>query len=502
MQHPKHRPDSRPTAPAQPLEPERDELLDQLRAGTVVDGLYRIEETLGRGAMGVVVSARQVKRNERLALKFLDTRIRVTVDDFYARFRREARVNARLRNEHVARVVGTGLYLDRHPYMVMDYLSGIDLKKVREAAGGAVPAELAVEYAVQICQGLAEPHALGIVHRDLKPSNILVTRRADGSELIKILDFGICKWTASEEQQEEITLTGVVLGSPKYMAPEQLFGAAHVDARADVWSMGVILYELLTGRPPFDASSLTQLSRALALNHAPASMNCLQLGIPPAVETVVQRCLAHDPNQRLATVAELAFALLEAIESAHASLVYRQLSAVLEPNTAVAGAAEDRHVRVSGTFVRQADGAYRGDAGAGEPAPQHVFWFETAAVRRGLLAVWLVALLVAGWHTLRGRAHVTSPTQVIAVTPEPPRAPEPLAPFVPLAPTPTAIVPSKPATSAGAAPVRKGLAAVAKRAPVAPGPAPRRATAPSASKAGATPTAQPGAPADPLQDRL
>jgi eukaryotic-like serine/threonine-protein kinase len=486
-----HRPDSRPTAPAQPPEPERDELLDQLRAGTVVDGRYRIEETLGRGAMGVVVSAMHVELRERLALKFLDTRIRVTVDDFYARFRREARVNARLRNEHVARVLGTGLYLDRHPYIVMDYLSGIDLKRAREAAGGAVPAELAVEYAVQICRGMAEPHALGIVHRDLKPSNILVTKRADGSDLIKILDFGICKWTASEEQQDEITLTGVVLGSPKYMAPEQLFGAAQVDARADVWSIGVILYELLTGRPPFDASSLTQLSRALALNHAPTSMNCLQLGIPPAVETVVQRCLAHDPNQRLANVAELALALLEVVESAHASVVYRQLSAVLEPSTAVADAAEDRHVRLSGTFVRRSGGAYRGDAGASEPAPR-AFWFERAAVRRGLLGVWLVAMLVGGWYALRGRAQVAAPRLVIADTPEPPRVPEPVVPFRLLAPTTSAVVSSKPLT----------VGAVAKRAPVAPASAPRRATAPSATKAGVNPTARPGASANPLADRL
>ncbi|MEY4513614.1 MAG: hypothetical protein RLZZ450_5736 [Pseudomonadota bacterium] len=153
-------PDSRPAAPRFAQEPERNELLDPLCAGTVVDGRYQLGETLGRGAMGVVVAATHVELHERVALKFLDTRIRVTVDDFYARFRREARVSAKLRSEHVARVIDTGLFLGRHPYMVMDYLTGIDLKRAREASSGALPVELAVEYIVQICEGMAEAHAL------------------------------------------------------------------------------------------------------------------------------------------------------------------------------------------------------------------------------------------------------------------------------------------------------------------------------------------------------
>jgi serine/threonine-protein kinase len=521
MQHLMNRQDSRSAstrapesaprpASAEPHDLERDELLDQLSAGTVVDERYRIDETLGRGAMGVVVAATHVQLNERVALKFLDTRIRVTVDDFYARFRREARVSARLRSDHVARVIDTGLYLRRHPYMVMDYLTGIDLKRAREAAGGAVPVELAVEYVVQICEGMAEAHALGIVHRDLKPANILVTKRADGADLIKILDFGISKWSAPEEQDDELTLTGVVLGSPKYMAPEQLFGAANVDARADVWSIGAMLYELLTGRPPFDAPSLTQICRELALNHAPPSMSSVRLGIAPAVEAVVSRCLVHEPNDRLANVAELAFALLEAIESPHASMVHRRLSAVLDPSTALAGSPESHYVRLSGTFVRQADGAYKvaGEASDTPPHTRRASWFQSAAQRRAFLLVCLLSMLVGGSFALYERAHVAAPTQVIAVSPSRPRAAEPVVSVSPLVPTTTALVAplarppagvdaGRPGVRTSTAAVTKGVGAVANRAA-----ARARPSAPPPAKVEVKRTAPPSLPTNPLEDRL
>jgi len=308
---------------------EPDALHEQLCAGTLVDGRYRVDETLGRGAMGVVVAATHVHLHERVALKFLDTRIRVTVDDFYARFVREARVSAKLRGEHVARVIDVGRWQDRYPFMVMDHLTGSDLRKTLNAAGGVLPIELAIEYIVQLCEGMAEAHALGIVHRDLKPSNILITKRPDGSDLLKILDFGISKWSAQEGQTADITLTGVMLGSPKYMAPEQLFGASSVDARADVWSIGAMLYELLTGRRPFDAPTLAQICRELALAKAPPPMSGEGRAVPPAIEAVVLRCLQHELSARVANVAELAGSLLEASGSPHAAAVRLRLEAVL-----------------------------------------------------------------------------------------------------------------------------------------------------------------------------
>src|SRR5208282_5881625 len=156
-----------------------------------------------------------------------------------------------LRNEHIARVIDVGVWREKVPFMVMDLLVGDDLRRtLKQSPNGRLPVPTALEYIVQICEGLAEAHAHGIVHRDLKPSNIYVTKRPDGTDLIKILDFGISKWSSHEEQVDELTQTGVVLGSPKYMAPEQLFGSANVDARADVWSIAAILYEMLSGRPP------------------------------------------------------------------------------------------------------------------------------------------------------------------------------------------------------------------------------------------------------------
>jgi serine/threonine protein kinase len=229
-------------APGAPLD-EADEaaaLLKELTVGAIVDGKYRIDEVLGRGAMGVVVAATHLQLGERVALKFLRYRARGVNDDFQSRFKREARVSARLKNEHITRVIDVGVWRDAVPYMVMDYLTGSDLRQLVKK-NGPLPIAQAIDFTVQICVGISEAHAAGIVHRDLKPSNLFITRRPDGSDLIKILDFGISKWSAEEAEVEELTQTGVVLGSPKYMAPEQLFGSSEVDSRADVWSIGAII---------------------------------------------------------------------------------------------------------------------------------------------------------------------------------------------------------------------------------------------------------------------
>src|ERR1019366_4279735 len=246
------------TASVDPEDPGQA-LLSDLMVGSVVDGKYRVDQGLGRGAMGVVVAATHLHLGERVALKFLRYRSKAGVpDDFQTRFKREARVSARLKNEHITRVIDVGVWRDHVPYMVMDYLAGTDLRDVINTTS-PMPIGTAIEYTVQVCDGIAEAHANGVVHRDLKPSNLFVTKRPDGSDLVKILDFGISKWSAGEAAVDELTQTGVVLGSPKYMAPEQLFGSSEVDARADVWSVGAIIYEMLCGRPPFDLPSFTKI---------------------------------------------------------------------------------------------------------------------------------------------------------------------------------------------------------------------------------------------------
>src|SRR6478735_12588042 len=222
-------PKSGPSAEGPGEGPVLHSLADELQPGAIVEGKYQVEHVLGRGGMGIVVAATHITLRERVALKFLLVRDD-SADDFAARFKREAQVSAKMRSEHVARVIDVGMWKGRAMFMVMEFLAGTDLRKLLRAQG-PLSVETAVGYMVQICEGMAEAHANNVVHRDLKPSNLYLTKRPDGSDLVKILDFGISKWNPTDEEVGELTRTGVVLGSPKYVAPEQVFGSAVVDAR-------------------------------------------------------------------------------------------------------------------------------------------------------------------------------------------------------------------------------------------------------------------------------
>jgi serine/threonine protein kinase len=301
----------------------------ELTIGTVVNGKYRIESLLGRGAMGVVAECQHIELEERVALKFLLAAGNTGNEDLGVRFLREAQMSARLKNEHISRVVDVGVWDGAVPYMVMEYLEGKDLRATIRAHG-RLPAERAIEYAVQACEGVAEAHARGIVHRDLKPSNLFVTRRADGSDLIKILDFGISKWNVPEHEIGEGTETGIILGSPKYMSPEQIFASSKVDARSDVWSLGAIVYEMLVGRPPFDLATFAQTCAELSTDRSPPSI-CAQVPeVPPALESAIFRCFERAIDRRTQNVADLAGELLEAIASPFADLVRARIEATLD----------------------------------------------------------------------------------------------------------------------------------------------------------------------------
>ncbi|HEY6459441.1 MAG TPA: serine/threonine-protein kinase, partial [Polyangiaceae bacterium] len=268
---------------------------------------------------------------ERVALKFLRYRAKGgATDDFQSRFKREAKVSAKLKNEHITRVIDVGVWRDRVPYMVMDHLTGTDLRQLIRS-GEPIPVPLAIDYTVQVCEGIAEAHAYGVVHRDLKPSNLFITKRPDGSDLVKILDFGISKWTADETDIDELTQTGVVLGSPKYMAPEQLFGSNEVDSRADVWSTGAILYEMLAGRPPFDLPTFTKICAELSTDHPPPSIIAKRSEVTPELEAVVMRCFARAPDKRIQNVAELAGEVLDAVQAPFADAVRQKILATLDP---------------------------------------------------------------------------------------------------------------------------------------------------------------------------
>jgi len=229
--------------------------------------------------------------------------------DAAERFRREARAAAKIRSEHVARVLDVGTLDSGLPYMVMEYLEGNDIAdELRRLQ--RMPLVEAVEFILQAIEALAEAHAAGVVHRDLKPGNLFLARRADGSRRVKVLDFGISKaLTGSSVEELSLTKTAALIGSPLYMAPEQMRSAKDVDTRADIWSLGAMLYEMLTGEPPYTGESIPQLCAAL-LHDDPIPLRQHRPEIPEGLEQAVLRCLMKDRNHRFPTVFELGRALL------------------------------------------------------------------------------------------------------------------------------------------------------------------------------------------------
>ncbi len=271
--------------------------------GAVVAGKYQLEEILGQGGMGVVYAARHLVLGQSVAIKFLRADSGFT--SARARFLREAQSAARLSSEHVARVLDADVDESGAPYIVLERLVGTDLCAALRGRGPLPLGEVA-EWIGQACHALAEAHAQGIVHRDLKPSNLFLARRADGTTILKVLDFGIAK-VASDDDVSLTQASGLV-GSPAYMSPEHLRDASLVDARSDIWALGVILHEALSGRHPFVGSGPVALGARIALGHA-VPLREHWPDAPEEICAIVARALAVDPAARFASVAELAAAL-------------------------------------------------------------------------------------------------------------------------------------------------------------------------------------------------
>src|SRR5579859_2519543 len=266
--------------------------------GDVVAGKYRVDRPLGAGGMGVVVAATQVELDRPVAIKVL-LPAAAKDPEIVARFSREARAAAKIRSEHVARVLDVGSLPSGLPFMVMEYLEGEDLAR-RLAQQTCLPLPEIAQYLLEACEALAEAHAAGIVHRDLKPANLFLATRPDRSRIVKLLDFGISKSPVGAAGR--ITSTQAVMGSPVYMSPEQLVAAKNGDARSDVWSLGVVLYEGLAGVPPFDAESMPQVVTRILHTTAPRLAEA-RPDLPPAVDAIVARCLEREPGARFGDVA-------------------------------------------------------------------------------------------------------------------------------------------------------------------------------------------------------
>jgi len=278
----------------------------RMQKGDLLGGKYRIDGVIGEGAMGVVVSAWHIDLQQRVAIKFLHPLL-ADREDSVERFLREARAVVRIVSEHVARVLDVGRVEGAEPYLVMEYLEGLDLAATLQRRG-ALPLVEAVTYLQQACEAIAEAHAAGIIHRDLKPANLFLVDRGTEPARVKVLDFGISKMPAAQDRAL-LTNTTVVMGSPLYMSPEQLRSTRDVDEKADIWALGVILYEMLTGTEPFSAQSLPQLC-AIILEGSPLAPRSIRPEIPAELERIVLRCLAKIPAARFSSVAELSGALI------------------------------------------------------------------------------------------------------------------------------------------------------------------------------------------------
>jgi eukaryotic-like serine/threonine-protein kinase len=277
-----------------------------LRVGQVVGEKYRLVRLLGEGGMGSVYEARHDVIGRRFAVKFLHAEL-AGHPEILARFRREAQAAGSLENENIAAVTDFGSSPDGAPYIVMEFLEGEDLAKTL-ARHGPMQIPRAAHILIQVCRGLVAAHGRGIVHRDLKPENLLLQKRGDGGDLVKILDFGIAKLKSTEHRPEAATRTGITLGTPYYMPPEQARGQKELDERADIYALGVILFELLSGQKPHNGENYNAILYSILMGAAPR-IEAFRPDLPPELANVVHRAMAGEAKDRYQSVSELAQAL-------------------------------------------------------------------------------------------------------------------------------------------------------------------------------------------------
>ncbi len=278
-----------------------------IKVGEIVGGKYRVDAILGQGGMGVVVRATHLQLETAVAIKFLLSRSKGEAE---LRFLREGRIAARLKSQHAAKVVDVGLH-GAAPFLVMEYLEGEDLAALIGRTG-VLSIEDAVTYVLQACEALAEAHSLGIIHRDVKPANLMLTKGPGGAPCIKVLDFGVSKAVgslgAAGTEEARLTAASQMLGSPLYMAPEQVSQAATADGRADIWSIGVVLYQLLTGTTPWTGTSILALLCAM-VKEPPTPIAQLRPDVPAGLCAVIFQCIEQDRDRRWSNIADFAAAL-------------------------------------------------------------------------------------------------------------------------------------------------------------------------------------------------
>ncbi|MBX3226197.1 MAG: serine/threonine protein kinase [Labilithrix sp.] len=276
--------------------------------GELLEGKYRIERVIGEGAWGEVLEGVNVRIKRRVAIKVLKAQY-ASNPAMVGRFEREALASTHIESPHVVQIFDAGVLADGRPYMVMEFLVGEDLgKRIDKAKGNKLSLIESIGYCIQTARGLAAAHAAGIFHRDMKPSNVVIAKTKSGREVAKIVDFGISKLLNDQEATSN-TQTGTIMGSPVYMSPEQARGAKTTDHRSDIYSLGVVLYECVTGRTPFVADSFNELLFKIALEEAPTPQN-LRPDIDDDLNAIIVKATARAPEARYQTAAELEEALI------------------------------------------------------------------------------------------------------------------------------------------------------------------------------------------------
>ena len=278
--------------------------------GRVLAGRYRIERLIGMGAMGVVLAARHLGLETRVAIKAILPEMQ-NIPGALSLFEREAKAAVTIHSEHVAQVFDVGTDDDLGPYIVMEYLEGRDLRAVLELEG-PIPLRRAIDYVLQACEAAAAAHAQGVIHRDIKPENLFLTRQGD-LEIVKLLDFGVSKAAITRRLVNSATSaweTAGFMGTPLYMSPEQIHLRTQVDHRADIWSLGAVLYELVTGHSAFSSKDGMPALLTSICEAAPPLLSEYCSGPEACLQGVVDQCLDKNPARRFQNVAELAYALV------------------------------------------------------------------------------------------------------------------------------------------------------------------------------------------------
>jgi len=340
--------------------------------GEILDGRYQIRRLLGRGGMGAVYEAQHTGTERRVAIKVIAGAGADQAPESVARFEREARVAGAIETQHIVQVLDSGTDPGTHaPYMVMEYLDGEDLEHLLARVRILSP-DTVLRIAAQVCRGLSRAHAAGVVHRDIKPANIFLTRREEGEIVVKILDFGIAKiqrGLVGAVETGNLTETGSMLGSPRYLAPEQARASKSMDARADLWSLGVVLYRALSGQTPHEAApSLVELIMRIC-SDPPRPIQDLAPWVPPEAATIVDRALRIAVDERYPS----ADAMLDALRPILLDGTRLSEEMLVPLDTAIRARVAPRLVLSATEGPPSAEGAMsvtaRSGAGAVAPAP-------------------------------------------------------------------------------------------------------------------------------------